>query len=736
MAEIIEARVKQKTGTEADFAGFTLLDGEMALVRSSANGPVVNFKVGPGLFDNLPWSLDYASIAANYKGNATPSTDPGTPAGPEFYTATEVGTYTNFGGIEVEASDAFVLLSYDGANWSKAVANIDLSGYATKAELDQTDETLSGLQSEISNFSYPGKNLIDKSKIIGGSYYSSGSNSIVSDTDWRRTSPIPVTEGQILSTSGNGPGGGRGGFFDIDLNPLQATGPSPFTVPAGAAYVIVNVTNTGENDITYDDTIQLEIGPTPTAYEPYLVKLKYDNLDEKPVIDEAISTLNAWSLQSRNLIDKSLMLSGNYSPVNGNVSPSNNWIRTPHIAISENTQYTLSGYDDVNIASARFVFFDSAGTFISSVMSEGVGITTPVTVTSPPGAAFIGINVANVIDIGLNPTDNQYANSVQFELGDTATAYQPFGLLINADKLSDESAFVEFAPTYYKYDPAGGEGNGAFTVYSRMGSTDFYVGFEIRHQINAADTIFLDYWRLYDAWVYKYQDGGMLITPHRALTAGENECVYRTPNSLDFTGGFHGNEKTIPGKVWFYADGIEVSTAGAIDLTPCNEFQYREQSNMHEAPTSGGVVNPAHPVQAIHDKITTIKEAGYKTFNRLSWQESLTIQLYYHGISCIGKAFSEKVMNEFLTEATMVGGNARFLEVVGARDYYGTNAANLLSVQVTSKLIKPADLDTQCEMFVWDRSADSKYYRQLPDDETVVNGDVYESEMTVSFKKL
>src|SRR5690606_33655235 len=126
MAEIIEARVKQKTGTEADFAGFTLLDGEIALVRSSASGPVINFKVGPGLFDSLPWSLDYASVAANYKGNATPSTDPGTPAGPEFYTATEVGTYTNFDGIEIESSDAFVLLSYDGVNWSKAVANITI----------------------------------------------------------------------------------------------------------------------------------------------------------------------------------------------------------------------------------------------------------------------------------------------------------------------------------------------------------------------------------------------------------------------------------------------------------------------------------------------------------------------------------------------------------------------------------------------------------------------------------
>src|SRR5690606_23140052 len=154
MAEILEARVKQKTGTEADFAGFTLLEGEMALVRSSANGPVVNFKIGPGLFDDLPWSLDYASVAANYKGNATPATDPGTPAGPEFYTATEAGTYTNFDGIEVESNEWFVLLSYDGVNWSKAVVNIDLGDYISKADIDYS----------------PTKNLINKEEITASRF--------------------------------------------------------------------------------------------------------------------------------------------------------------------------------------------------------------------------------------------------------------------------------------------------------------------------------------------------------------------------------------------------------------------------------------------------------------------------------------------------------------------------------------------------------------------------------------
>lgn len=131
MATQIDARVKQKTGTEDDFAGYNLLEGEIALVRTSANGPVWNFKVGPGNFDELDWSLQNpgAAVAAD--------TSTVFPAGvPGLYIPTEDG---NYGGVTVDLSDGYNQLIWDGTTLVKVVFPINLSGYATVYSVEQLE---------------------------------------------------------------------------------------------------------------------------------------------------------------------------------------------------------------------------------------------------------------------------------------------------------------------------------------------------------------------------------------------------------------------------------------------------------------------------------------------------------------------------------------------------------------------------------------------------------------------
>lgn len=121
MAEIIDARVKQKTGTAAEFAGYQLLAGEIALVRTSANGAVWNFKVGPGLFDSLDWSLQNPGAAQ--KADTSTVFPVGVPG---LYIPTESGTYE---GITVDLSVGYVQLIWDGSDMVKAEFPIDLGGY-------------------------------------------------------------------------------------------------------------------------------------------------------------------------------------------------------------------------------------------------------------------------------------------------------------------------------------------------------------------------------------------------------------------------------------------------------------------------------------------------------------------------------------------------------------------------------------------------------------------------------
>lgn len=129
MAETIDARVKQKTGVAADFAGYTLLEGEMALVRTSASGPVINYKVGPGLFDSLPWSLQVPGTVAS----VSPSTDfSGLPAG--LYLPEEDGTYD--GSVSVDLTEGVTYLNWDGSTLTKQVYPINLAGYATINDVD------------------------------------------------------------------------------------------------------------------------------------------------------------------------------------------------------------------------------------------------------------------------------------------------------------------------------------------------------------------------------------------------------------------------------------------------------------------------------------------------------------------------------------------------------------------------------------------------------------------------
>ena len=69
-----------------------------------------------------------------YKGVATTSTNPSSPDANVFYIATAAGTYTNFGGIVVNAGEVAILRG-TGTSWSK-----DVTGAATSAKLTELEQ--------------------------------------------------------------------------------------------------------------------------------------------------------------------------------------------------------------------------------------------------------------------------------------------------------------------------------------------------------------------------------------------------------------------------------------------------------------------------------------------------------------------------------------------------------------------------------------------------------------------
>ena len=145
MATQIDARVKQKTGVAADFSGYNLLEGEIALVRTSANGPVWNFKVGPGNFDDLDWSFPLSGAAQEADTSTVfPTGVPG------LYIPTEGGTY-NPGGIVVDTTEGYTQLVWDGTTLVKVLFPIDLTGYASVTALQQVEGDVNVLQNTKEN---------------------------------------------------------------------------------------------------------------------------------------------------------------------------------------------------------------------------------------------------------------------------------------------------------------------------------------------------------------------------------------------------------------------------------------------------------------------------------------------------------------------------------------------------------------------------------------------------------
>lgn len=119
------------------------LDRAMAAEQANATSIIGTERIADGAVtsDKL---VDGALIeqlknTATFAGIATPTTNPGTPDGPVFYLATEVGVYSNFGGIEVIEGEA-VIFEWDNGSWSKKV-----TGFATQKKLTELSLKVSGI---------------------------------------------------------------------------------------------------------------------------------------------------------------------------------------------------------------------------------------------------------------------------------------------------------------------------------------------------------------------------------------------------------------------------------------------------------------------------------------------------------------------------------------------------------------------------------------------------------------
>lgn len=317
-----------------------------------------------------------------------------------------------------------------------------------------------------------GKNLVDKNAIRRGYYYSDAAGAIIAAPAWRCTDFIAVEEGKTYRASGFE--AGMVGMYFTSRSDTAKVGSamlgqgSAFTVPAGAHYVVFNVTNDGQDVLTYDATAQIELGSMATAYEPFkrfvsgavveglAGKLSADEILQQysfNMIDPAVVDFTRrYSIGTKNFVTDSLLIAA-----------------SDYIAVDEGQWYTLSG-------SALYAEgpAEQGGYFANRGDAAAIDNITFVSPVSGGGAAFqvpTGLGITHVV-VSLKKTvagsPSALNGIIQMERGEVPTAYQAYSA---SDKIKPSLLFDGDVPTpstpgsldaaaWFKYTAAEGLSEG------------------------------------------------------------------------------------------------------------------------------------------------------------------------------------------------------------------------------------------------------------------------------------
>ena len=281
-------------------------------------------------------------------------------------------------------------------------------------------------------FSKRGKNLFDKSAAVAGEQYSPSSKKITTSSLYRRSGFIPVVAGQAYTLSGNLAAAANIAWYASN-DPLSTaishtTAKINQIAPAGANFALFNITNTGQNDTTYDATSQFEEGGIATPYEPFkklISKHEVESLDQKLDSSEVFS-YSSHNKMPTTKIDFVRRVSGVGFVADTVGAAASDWI-----PVIEGEWYTISGPGlFLNTAGAALgAYFGAYG---QTAGLQAISFANPVDNNGKCFKVPTGLGITHVVinlkKAGNSPSATTLEGNVQLELGEIATPYQPYEL--------------------------------------------------------------------------------------------------------------------------------------------------------------------------------------------------------------------------------------------------------------------------------------------------------------------
>jgi hypothetical protein len=379
------------TGTAKD------LDNAIA-----ASVTLIASKLDKGSYTGTAKDLENAIIAAvtGASGISIVPTSP-VPAGTGIasFTATQAGTYTNYGGVVV-AANSFAVISRSATGvFSISQTALDLTTYAKTVDVAKKANLALG------------KNLFNyqDTDVLLNSSFGGGGTTVYVTANVVISGFIVVTAGQTYSCNKT-----NGGYADNYYNANKvylssSTGSGGLaTAPAGAFYIRkVFVLGT----ISTTQEIQIESGNVITIFENYKYAVPISELANAALladfkVEQYYKNKKAEKSFGKNLFNKNAtdIIFGKFLGGAGDLQTSVTYNISGYIPVLPNTQYTFSGN---SLGGAQCCYYNIDKQFISSFSTA--------TFTVSTNTYYIRIS------FGANTL-----NLTQVELGSVVTSYKEY----------------------------------------------------------------------------------------------------------------------------------------------------------------------------------------------------------------------------------------------------------------------------------------------------------------------
>lgn len=245
-----------------------------------------------------------SSVGENstFAGIATPATNPGAPDGPVFYFATQAGTYTNFGTVEL--NEGLNILLWNGASWAatnvmtiaQGIGKSENAVMSQKAITDKLTELEGEFQKQLKYFSVSENNIsvTIESRVLRF-VLNSGAYLFLKTNNYNQINYIPLPECNI----------------EISGDKVIAFSDTNNTYTPCTYGSEIYIVSTERNNVSYIDVI-VGINVTqiysnyPVILDAYYKSLSDDSLQEladeiKPTIQDNIKSIDTLKAEINSL---------------------------------------------------------------------------------------------------------------------------------------------------------------------------------------------------------------------------------------------------------------------------------------------------------------------------------------------------------------------------------------------------------------------------------------------------